>query len=351
MKRSRGISGGRPGSDRWGPWLTNSRLHLTVMPTESCNFRCIYCYESVRRGRMRPEVLQGLKRLLRRRAAGLQLLELSWFGGEPLLAPDIVLDVMEHLRGLRASHPSLVVDSDITTNAWFLTPALAARLLGLGVSTYQVSLDGPPAWHDRKRVLPGGRGTFDRIWGNLCRMRERDDPFRVVLRVHLDRENVHAMPVLLDMIAAEFADDARFELFARPISRLGGPRDGSLPTFESAEEERAAVERVRALAVARGIRLRARAPGPSICYAARGNSFLVRADGSLNKCTIALEHPGNQVGWLRPDGTVEIDAARVEPWVRGLFSGDEDELRCPMRGLADRAPGAAADPMATGDRE
>lgn len=311
------------------------------MPTESCNFRCVYCYESVRRGRMRPEVLQGLKRLLGRRAAGLRLLELSWFGGEPLLASDIVLDVMEHVRGLRASHPSLEVDTDITTNAWFLTPALATRLLGLGVSRYQISLDGPPGWHDRKRVLPGGGGTFERIWGNLRRMRERQGAFRVVIRVHLDRENEHVIPGLLDMIAAEFADDPRFELFARPLSRLGGPRDDSLPTFESAEEERAAVERARALAVARGIRLWGRAPGPSICYAARGNSFVVRADGSLNKCTIALEHPANQVGWLRADGTVDIDAARVEAWARGLLSGDEEALRCPMRGIADPVPGAA----------
>ncbi len=330
--------------------LTNERLHLVLMPTEACNFRCVYCYERFQHGRMEPRVVGGLKRLLTRRAAELRQLFLSWFGGEPLLAPDVIDDVMLHAGRLRKRHASLAVVSDITTNGYLLTPARARRLLDLGVTDYQIPFDGPRDWHDRKRVLRGGRGTFDRVWANLCALREQEGTFHVTIRLHLDRENELALPEFLDLVALEFSGDSRFELFVRPLSRFGGPNDGALATFATDEEARAAVARVKDLAVARGIRLWREPPGTPICLAARGNSFLVRADGTLNKCTIALEHQANQIGRLHADGTVEIDNSRVRPWLRGLFSGVKEELRCPMRGLADRVPEAGAGPMATGDR-
>ena len=76
--------------------------------------------------------------------------------------------------------------------------------------------------------------------------------------------------------------------------------------------------------------------GP-VCYASQGNSFLVRSNGRLNKCTVALEHPMNQVGMIREDGTMEISAPHARRWMRGLSSLDPLELECPMVGLAERA--------------
>jgi uncharacterized protein len=75
----------------------------------------------------------------------------------------------------------------------------------------------------------------------------------------------------------------------------------------------------------------------SICYAARANSYVIRANGRLNKCTVSLEHPNNQVGHIRENGTVEVDAQKMVMWMRGLRSGDEAELKCPMKGYAEPA--------------
>jgi uncharacterized protein len=320
--------------------LTSSRLHLILMPTEACNFRCVYCYETFQMKRMHPWVVTGVKRLLERRAPGLLRLTLSWFGGEPLLATDVIEDIMKHVAGLRAMLPALSVASDITTNAYLLDHASADRLLDLGITQYQISFDGPREWHDRKRVRPGGRGTFDCIWANLMALRDLERPFRVTVRLHVDRENEAALPGFLDELAAGIGGDGRFELFVRALGRFGGPNDGTLPTFD-AEGAREAVRRLGSEAVSRGLRLKPAPQGTAVCYAAHGNSFLIRADGTLNKCTLALEHPGNRVGRLREDGSVEIDQERILPWMRGLHSGSREELGCPMRGLADRDPRAA----------
>jgi hypothetical protein len=75
--------------------FTSTKLELTLSPTEKCNFRCVYCYEYSSIGRMRPAVVSGVRNLILRRAAGRKTLQISWFGGEPLLAYDIVTEIGE----------------------------------------------------------------------------------------------------------------------------------------------------------------------------------------------------------------------------------------------------------------
>lgn len=314
--------------------LSDQRLHVIVLPTEACNFRCTYCYEEFRYARMEDWVVQGLRRLLARRAAGLAQLEVSWFGGEPTLASDIILDVMKDVRELAAANSRLTIASDMTTNGFLLARPLFDTLVTAGVRHYQISFDGPREWHDRKRVRHGGRGTFDRIWANLLAMREATGAFTITARIHVDAENREAIPGFLETFAECFGSDPRFEVFIRTLSRLGGPADAGLPVLEI-DEGRRVVEGLRYLASRLGLCQIEAKPSRPICYAAKANSFVVRADGRLNKCTVALEHPNNQVGRIREDGTVVLEKAPMLQWMRGLRSEDPAELKCPMIGWAD----------------
>ena len=323
--------------------VTPERLHLILLPTEACNFRCVYCYEAFRLKRMDPAVVGGVKRLLDRRAPTLAHLTISWFGGEPLLAYDVVTDILRHVAALRSRSPALAFISDMTTNASLLTPGRLEELVALGTREFQVTFDGPRRFHDRKRVRPGGKATFDLVWGNLIACRDSEARFRIQVRLHVDRNNQAAVPEFLDEYQAAFGPDDRFELFIRGLSRLGGANDPALPILEGEERSRA-IEGLRALARDRGLRIAAVPPVAPICYAARGNSFVVRADGRVNKCTVALDHPRNQVGSLQPDGTLRLRAEMVRPWMRGFESGGRAELSCPMHGLADVAENGAPAP-------
>ncbi len=311
-------------------FVAGNVLHLILMPTEKCNFRCTYCYEDFEHGRMQRPTIDGVLNLLANRVPALDSLAIEWFGGEPLLALPIVEEIQTHVGELARGRSDLRRHASMTTNGYLLGRDDLTRLFRLGVTSYQISIDGPASAHDRHRRRADGAGTFERIYSNLLAARDSDLDFQVLLRIHVDRENQAELPGFLELLGRDLKDDERFEVFLRPVSRLGGANDAAIPVLEGREVD--LVEELRRRARELGLRL-SRPPGP--CYAAAANSFVIRSTGEIAKCTVALNHPKNRVGRLRSDGTAKIDNDLLNGWLRGLFSGEEEELQCPMKGFAD----------------
>ncbi|MFF3275981.1 radical SAM protein [Streptomyces chrestomyceticus] len=309
--------------------------HLILLPTEQCNFRCTYCYEDFSVGRMEPGIVRGVKRFIDQRLGDLRLLHLSWFGGEPLLAADIVEDVSGH--AMAAAGSGLRYIGDMTTNAYMLTGAMVDRMAAVGVRGFQVSLDGPQDLHDRTRVRADGRGTFQRLWGNLLSIRSGSAPVTVSLRVHLTPANLPEMPDFLGRLRDTFLDDARFTVLLKAVEHLGGPNDATTDIID--KRNRSEVLARLATIVQTPERPGSDAcPDTPVCYAARPNSLVIRANGTLGKCTVSLDSPANDLGRLRPDGTLDIRNDRLRPWLRGWESGDERALHCPADGFTLREP-------------
>ena len=70
-------------------------------------------------------------------------------------------------------------------------------------------------------------------------------------------------------------------------------------------------------------------PDDYVCYAAKANSYVVRADGRIGKCTVALKSETNCIGHIRQDGTLAIDDAKLRPWLSGWKSQERAALSCP----------------------
>jgi uncharacterized protein len=73
-------------TDRELAAISSDSLGLIILPTEACNFRCVYCYETFEHGKMNPILVQALKKFITSRISDLSSLSISWFGGEPLCA-------------------------------------------------------------------------------------------------------------------------------------------------------------------------------------------------------------------------------------------------------------------------
>ena len=321
-----------------GRCMATDTLHLILMPTEACNFRCTYCYEEFEQGQMLPSVVRGVKRLLEIRIPELRSLHLGWFGGEPLLAMDIVCDVMRTVASAARQNSHLQLQAHMTTNAYLLTQARFRELLEVGVNRFQVSFDGPRAIHDKKRLQASGKATFDRIWANLLALRDTTESFFVLVRLHVDQVNHTYLPEFLEKYARTFVGDDRFQLLFRQLACLGGPNDDQLPVLEG-REGRLVIRSLRSHAETLGINNVTPDDFEPICHASKLNSFLIRSDGGVGKCTVALAHPNNRVGHIDECGRMALDEEPLREWTRGIWQGDEAVLKCPMRGYADVSTG------------
>jgi uncharacterized protein len=324
--------------DEIAPFLSARQLHLILMPTEQCNFRCVYCYEDFKAGEMSRQVIDSVKALLARRIAGLDHLSIDWFGGEPMLAFPIIEEIQGFAAELAGEHPWVRVAGSMTTNGSLLTHRRFERLVALGVRSYQISLDGARERHDSTRQRRGGGGSFAAIWRNLLAMREVTGSFEILLRLHVTRHNQESISRLLVELHRELGGDRRFEVMFKAVARFGGPNDANLPVLGPKQEVKV-LRRLIGQATELGFADRqdvfAQPETQQGCYASALGSYVVRSTGELAKCTLALNHPNNRVGRLQPDGTVVVDPPKMAGWLRGAFNGDREILSCPMRGWAD----------------
>lgn len=307
-------------------------LDLTLLASEDCNFRCIYCYEKFARGTMSPAVRQGVKAYVRSRLPQLRALKIGWFGGEPLYGFEAIEDLAPFFWQV-AQEQALAFNSHMTTNGYLLTPEIAGQLLAWQVNQFQITLDGPPTCHDHSRPARDGEKTFDTILSNLRALGARPEDFRVDLRVNFTPQNAQEIGEFLDLIESEFRGDSRFRMRFRPVGRWGGDQDGSLEVCGLGEGEQLILEferlaRDKGLTLADGFKSVSHF-GAQVCYAARPYHLIIGASGKLMKCTVALDQDDrNVVGQLSPDGRAEIDPARFAPWVAPAFEKDAQCQRC-----------------------
>lgn len=311
--------------------LRNDRLELRILPTEQCNFRCTYCYETFENKKMPRPVVRGLKALLTARAPTLNELHLDWFGGEPMVAFSIVTDIAQHAQALARTH-GFALTGAMTTNGYFLDPANFARCIAHGITHFQISLDGDRDLHDRTRVLGSGAGTFDVIWKNLLAMKDSTADFAVTLRLHFTRRNYSEVGAFAARLHRTFGGDRRFYPFFKAIAQLGGANDADIEPLSSREEQ--AIRNY--LWDASGYGAPPTGQEGYVCYAGKANALVVRSTGRLNKCTVALNSDFNDIGLLNEDGTLSIDQAKARHWIAPVMEGRWDDVGCPI-GVVARA--------------
>ena len=164
---------------------TDKVLRLTLHVTSLCNFACPYCFQARRSGHMAQEVQDQVVRLTKAKLeqGGYERMTVDWFGGEPLLAADIIDNLGHRLMDVAAQHGAGFT-SNIHTNAYLLDQAMVDLLEGVNCRFAIVTLDGYGSEHDKTRHLHGGGATFERIVGNLSSIKTS-----MVLNI---RSNLHA---------------------------------------------------------------------------------------------------------------------------------------------------------------
>lgn len=305
----------------------DTSLDLSIMPTEQCNFRCVYCYEDFSRGKMSQETIDSLIRLIQRRAASLSTLSIGWFGGEPLLAIDLIEEISNHVITICESH-RIKYNSSMSTNGYLLTDHMLERCLSQQISQFQITLDGPSKTHNTLRVLAGGGDSYNTILANLRNIHEGNHEFHIRIRVNFTPSASYEIPEFLKNLGNEFGGDPRFSIYFHTIGRWGGAHDNLIETCDKNIAENYEIQ-FMAIALKDGFGLEtlkeSMQPFGSVCYAANPRSFVIGSDGTIYKCTVAFNDPRNRIGRITSEGKMDIDEQLHNLWIS---SGEETDKVC-----------------------
>jgi uncharacterized protein len=293
-------------------------FNLILMPHENCNFRCTYCYEEFKRGKMNRDVVESLKRFVDRSVSDWEGMTVQWFGGEPLLALDLIEELSDSFMASCERHGTPYW-AGITTNGYLLTSNVIRTLFDARLRRFQITLDGPEAVHNARRRLANSTGTYGRVLANLKGLRGFSEDFVIRLRVNFDPDSIDSIKRWLPRIARIFADDSRFAIDFQAVGHWGGANDDRTDVFERDAAIRARLDLFEAAFAASFARTTMQGLLSShgcACYAGRESSVVVGADGTLYRCTIAFDDPRNHVGRITRDGRLLIDQDRWAPWAR-----------------------------------
>jgi len=192
-------------------------IGLTICPTMGCNFDCPYCFEDHGRGKMSQEVQDDVVALTERMldATNAKNVQVTWFGGEPLLAPGVIESLSHRLMKL-ADERGGEYEAGIITNGYLLTQEIVDMLESVKVVTSQITIDGLGATHDATRYLRGGGPTFDRIVANLRNLKL---PFRVNIRHNVhegNRTEIDDLKAFIEKLAEESGNTITY--YPAPVS-------------------------------------------------------------------------------------------------------------------------------------
>lgn len=201
--------------------MAKRRSSFLFLVAYDCNFRCPYCYENdiSNKGRgwskrvfskkMVDRAYQTMSEIQPNRE--MHLNSITLYGGEPLLARnyDIVTYIVE--EGLKRNYTFGAV-----TNGYDLDHYI--DLVGPGkIEWLQITVDGPPETHNRRRTHYRDGSSFEKIMHNVENVLRRG--VKVSVRINTDTKVLSELPKVMDIFKERgFLDNTLFTVYSALVT-------------------------------------------------------------------------------------------------------------------------------------
>lgn len=267
-----------------------SRLALTILVTEDCNFGCPYCYEKGKRSvDMSSDTVARLKDFITT-FLPLERLDVTWFGGEPLLRFDVMRDLSRWFAEMQIPFAASIV-----TNGWGLTERVTRHFEEMRVQQIQVTLDGPPPIHNSRRFHLEHGDSHHVIQANLDRLMFKER-WQGGVRINcvVDEANADVFDETYDYWSKRYTEsDVKLKASFRDKTERGLSCQGCLSREQEMDFSLQQFRRGRQ----DGVTLLPKRNGTS-CLATCRNAFVVGAEGQLYKCLDDVGKKEMEVGCI-----------------------------------------------------
>lgn len=175
----------------------NNQYMLLILPTYACNLRCWYCTQKHENMFMSDNTISRLKKLIISKLSDNDITDfhISWFGGEPMMAYDKVIDITLFSKNL-SNRLGKSFSASMTTNGTLLNRERIEALREAGLRHYQITIDGNRKMHNSIKKL-GNISAYDRTIENI-NIIARDTA--VNLRFNYTKDNLNAESIFKDLL-------------------------------------------------------------------------------------------------------------------------------------------------------
>lgn len=165
-------------------------LRFVFCPSYQCNLSCIYCFEKelpsnpnkFMSSKTLEDAINTAEEISKEKSGKVDSVEL--FGGEPLLIKNkpLIKKILKFARDKDA--PITIVTNGVMAKD-FIDILLPVKEK---IEMLQITIDGPPEIHDRRRKHPSGKGSFDEISKSIDLLLKNN--INTNIRVNIDNTNI-----------------------------------------------------------------------------------------------------------------------------------------------------------------
>ena len=301
---------------------SSENLDLTILPTDACNFKCAYCFESEGKSFMSGETESRLIKFMDLSFKKYKTVYIQWFGGEPLLCKNQIRRIMLKAKEF-AKRDKVSLVAGITTNGYELDVETYKELCRLGLIWIQVSIDGTKEIHNLQRPHKTNNDSFDKIIYNLKNIKNLTLPgvCKIYYRITISKQTLPYIDEILQKYKEDFSADRRFCLSLQPVMDWGGTR------IDGMREELPIVDdTIKCLLKASDLGLmpighHTQPSSGLICESIRENAYVVGPDNIVHACPMAIYNVKENdlyrgvIGELNENGKISITNWIQNEWM------------------------------------
>lgn len=288
----------------------NEIFNLIINPTLQCNFRCWYCYEEHKSlSYMSENTIRSISKFVEntiKKNSELKFLNLSFFGGEPLLEfKRVVVPILQQLD-LICKENDVHLSVHFTTNGSLLTKDIMLFLKNYDAG-FQITLDGGAEFHNKTRYFVSGKPSFDIILNNIKELAQMG--MKVVLRINYTLANLQSVLDIvqyLEKIEMPYRNNINvdFQAVWQEAGNLASNTEYKTLLFQLKKKFKELGYLVSHQATNNYVL--------NSCYADKRNEALVNYSGDIYSCTARDFTPESRMGVLLEDGNISWENNSLE---------------------------------------
>ena len=260
----------------------SASVSYVIALTTNCNYKCVYCYENgCNVGNMTDLTANQLVDFIISECDSnllLKRINITWFGGEPLLAIDKITLIGDKVLSYSDSR-GIIFQTNIITNGYYLNEANLELLKKYNLVQVQITLDGEKELYNAYKQ-PNATDAFETVLDNI---RTISKSTNVDLRLNCSHRNYYSLKELCKkIIADEECSIDRIKFSLSKLNMEGFDEEISIPDFSKYKLD--FISFLSEMGLKSNVKSYLPKPRTIPCGLMKRSNFVIDHNGYLYKC-------------------------------------------------------------------